>query len=258
MVDCRQSDHSPRTACKPIRWQAALLTIVASGLPPAIAGAQGVQPAEMLPPIGTYNEVYLDNPKVSGNNLVGLRWSSSEKHFDPNSIHVRVTNASAIGLVCVEIISKDGRYTSENTYDLTKSKAVAPGFQSHTRYPDKLTGYSSDDVSVIVSKAPCEAAQIRPIIPAFLNGDRSSRPSNTELRAFVNADPARVSIAIIGPDKSQVASGTCSPAGGGVQIAYSAECSITMPPTLQGQVLLHLSQKERFKTVSTDYPVLLP
>lgn len=243
--------------------RAGLFGAILCGAVPALspmpaADAQSSRSADLLPPIGRFSEVYLENPKVSGNNLVGLRWLSQEHAFDPNSVHVVVANAQAIGRVCVEVVSKDGRYSSENVYDLSRSQTPAPGFKSPTSYKPELTAYATDDVSVIVRKAPCDTGQLTPIIPAFLSSSPTDRPSSSELRAFANADPARVSMTLVDRTGEPIATGRCSPAGSGVKIAYAAQCAIHVPITLGGEFWLRVSQKERFKTVQTDYPIVLP
>ena len=214
--------------------------------------------ANLLQPIGRFAENYVTTPKISGNNLVGLRWLTQDRRFDLDSVHIIVAQPQSIGRVCVEIVSKDGRYTSDNIYDLSRSGTPAPGFDLPTNFKSELTAYSTDDLSVIVRKAPCDTGQLTPIIPAFLGTDPAERPQSSELRAFVNADPARIAMIVIDGVGQTIANGQCGVAGSGVRIAYAAECAIRVPITLKGDYKLRLTQKERFKTVYTDYPIVLP
>lgn len=219
------------------------------------AVAQPIGSDTPIPPMSLpYREVYLANPKVSGNNLVGLRWAGQDGKFKPDDVRVRVSDRRSIGPVCVAISTKDGRYSAENMYDLGAGGTDTPGFKSNTRFSSELAAYTADQVSVEVHKDACDSAQIGTLIPAYLGASGPS--ANAPLLAFVNADPARVEIAIL--DGGKQTPGTCEAAGTGVQIAYSAQCTIAVPPTLHGAVTLQIRQKERFRTVATTYAVLLP
>ena len=56
--------------------------------------------------------------------------------------------------VCVEVMSKDGRYTAENLYNLAASMVPAPRLAAQTKYGDRLRGYLTDDIAVIIAQDP--------------------------------------------------------------------------------------------------------
>ena len=120
-----------------------------------------------------------------------------------------------------------------------------------------MRGYTTDSLAVIVRKAPCDTGRPTPVYPAFLSSDPLDRPRTAELRAFVNADPARVSASVVDGADRLVGTGQCAAAGGGIQIAYATECSIALTPSLQGDYKLRLDEKERFRTASSLYPLSL-
>ena len=84
-------------------------------------------------------------------------------------------------------------------------------------------------------------------------------PSRRELLAFVNGEPDRVGVSLINSNRQSLASAGCQAAGSGVHIAYSAVCTLAVPDAApMAGLRLRLSVKERFKTVPTDYTLLLP
>ena len=215
-----------------------------------------------LEPVGKYAELFLEHPKVSGNLLVGLRWMSPGGSFDPDRVGLSKAGGKGTGLVCVGVMSKDGRYTAENLYDLANSPAPAPLLQSKTEYGKELRGYRVDEIAVIIRAASsCDTADSKVVIPAtVMPADGGQIASGRrELLAFVNADPERVGMSLIDSRGDVSASGSCVAAGAGVHIAYSTVCALTVPDKLASAGLkLRLSIKERFKTVPTDYRLLLP
>ena len=85
-----------------------------------------------------YFERYLDNPKVSGNLLVGVRWARADENtaapgkFDPGNVHLVVPARLPARTACVEVNSKDGRYSAENLYAVPPDVAREPALYAGT------------------------------------------------------------------------------------------------------------------------------
>ena len=79
-----------------------------------------------------------------------------------------------------------------------------------------------------------------------------------ELVVYVNADPERVLPSLQKKGSNNDIPGTCSSAGNGVSISYSAVCRLTPGRRLQsGQYTLRLAIKERFKKVEARFDLLI-
>ena len=218
-----------------------------------------------LRPLTNYAELYVENPEVSGHLLVGLRWggpAEQNARFDPHDVSIHLPSLVKAGKVCVDVVSKDGRYTAQNLYavDATDQRPILDG---EHQFEDKLKQYLANDMAVMVRLAPsCDdndgqdtivPAVVTPLNPRALMFDPG------RLTAYVNADPDKVGFSLIGPaNKMLDATVSCSTPGSGVRIAYSAVCVIEPRTGLPADgVTLRLATRERFKTVSTDFTVIV-
>jgi hypothetical protein len=248
------------------RLLAALVTLA------ALAGPGYAVPdtdsLELADADSVYVERYLDNPKVSGNLLVGLRWASrsgNDAHmpFDPANVRLLPPDTHAPQKACVEIASKDGRYAAQNLYAVPPNVAHAPRLTVKTRYESQLTSYMLDDVAVLIrATIACDSASFGKLIPALPLRRDAPVPANvaTEsgvLLADVNADPDRLALSLA-LDGVVVATGRCTTAAEGVRIAFSAVCSLAPEqPLAAGEYILQLAVRERFKTVAKPFHILI-
>lgn len=225
-------------------------------------GAAAQVEGDLLHPIGKYDELYVGNPKVSGSLLVGLRWGGETPGlFDPQGVAMRVPPALPAEHSCVDIASKDGRYTAENLYGLGPSGRLA-WFSAPTGHADVLHGYKVDDVGVLIRAArSCDDDQSLGIVPAVVTPWRAKPlpPDAQVLVADVNADPAFVSAALVDAKGEELASApACSAPGTDVQIAFSSVCTLRATRKLpQSGVKLLLHVRERFEVTENAYPLLI-
>ncbi len=104
----------------------------------------------------TYVNSYLQNPQVSGNLLVGVRWASAKEksqssaRFDPKNVRLVVPAGLQATSACVDIVSKDGRYMAENLYAIPPDTAREPRLSAPTKYEKVLKEYSIDNVAVMI------------------------------------------------------------------------------------------------------------
>ena len=222
---------------------------------------------------GNYVDFYLQNPKVSGNLLVGVRWARADDtgkslvSFDPENVRLVVPAGLQARSVCVNINSKDGRYTAENLYAVPADVARQPKLFVKTEYGRELRIYSVDQIAVMIRTVQaCDAAEFGDIIPAVLvpRGASASAAISAvpTLIVYVNADPSRVTLTLGRPHVSGgELSSECESADKehkGVSISYDAACPFRPRTRLVGgRYKLQLKIKERFKTVSTDFYLLI-
>lgn len=216
---------------------------------------------------GTFSESYLAHPVVVGNLLVGVRWGGRDGSFDPASVAVPVSPTTAGGTACVDVASKDGRYTAENIYAFDKDTKGEALLAMPTQYKRELAQYPLRNMAVMIRKAsscdPDEAGQIVPAIltPAAGRGavaiESPGSGDDRELIADVNADAGKVALRLSGPRGLDLRA-DCRAADEGVRIAFSTRCRITVPDTIPaGTYALILAVRERFEKVETRFDLLL-
>ncbi len=219
---------------------------------------------DVLPLAGgstTYVDFFLQNPKVSGNLLVGLRWGglneAAPQKFDPENIRMVVPATLNPRSACVDIASKDGRYTAENLYAVPADVTPRPRLWAESRFSKTLVGYPLDNIAVMIRAVDkCDAAQFGTLIPALLlpRGAAAAMPAVPALVAYVNAGPDRVGLDLLAAGKSVNADIKCRGAGNDVQIAYSTICIIQPETRLAaGSYIMRVTVKERFKSVPTEF-----
>jgi hypothetical protein len=210
-----------------------------------------------------YVERFLDNPKVSGNLIVGVRWASADENpaahgnFDARNVHLVIPARLSAKRACVNITSKDGRYSAENLYALPADVVREPKLDADTKYKIQLSeNYSIDSIAVLArTGSSCDTAEFGEIIPAVLvpNGVELSAALSavSTLVVDINADPESVELSL--QKKGGLGlSATCESAGEGVRISYSTICKFYPRIRLEsGEYGITLIIKERFRKVKT-------
>lgn len=238
-----------------------LLGIAALAALPFAIWAQSA--AGVLQLIGTYEEQYLPNPTVSGNLLVGLRWGGPEDgSFNPAAVRVRLPGKLPTAKACVDVVSKDGRYSAENLYGVGVAAGRLARVAAPTSFAKQLEKYPVGDIAVMIRAVDsCTATDFGSVIPAIMAplGAQASSDRGAILTAYVNADPGQVRADVLGPDKSVLAhSGPCKASGEGVRIAYSTTCTVELPRDLPTDGLwLRLTTRERFRSIPTDFRLIV-
>ena len=214
-----------------------------------------------------YFERYLDNPKVSGNLLVGVRWARADENtaapgkFDPGNVHLVVPARLPARTACVEVNSKDGRYSAENLYAVPPDVAREPALYADSKYKDRLK-YNIDNIAVLIrTGSSCAAADSGKIIPAVLvpiGAELSAAISAVPaLVVAINADPESVELTILKNGVPELRA-VCESAGEGVNISYSTVCKFHPNKRLEGgEYGLTLALAERFRTVKTRFNLLV-
>jgi hypothetical protein len=215
-----------------------------------------------------YSELYLENPKVSGNLVVGVRWASSTGvgrpvvRFDPLNVRMIVPAELYGRSACVDVTSKDGRYTAENLYAVPPDPPRQPKLYTRTKYEDVLHGYVLDSVAVMIrAGSDCNVAQSGTIVPAVLvpqGSDMATEMSRVRsLVVQVNADPDRVRLGLYKSDETNLGNAICISAGEGVLISYSTTCTFEPARLSPGSYRLHFEITERFKIVPANFVLLV-
>jgi hypothetical protein len=240
---------------------------IAAGLM-LIASASAQQGDVLTPVSGEFNELYLQNPKVSGSLLVGVLWDAPQGTYDPQKILVSLPSQSNISNICVELASKDGRYTAEGLFDVpkgvTRQKEIGRPLRLKykTKYGAKLREYQVSDIAVLVREAvSCGAINAGRVLPAIVmpsgSANLKASPDSRKLVIYLNADPDRIHIALQ-PLGGIEPKADCKGVGESVHIAYRARCTLVLPEILaQQNYELEIRKTESFKTVPTKFSIWL-
>jgi hypothetical protein len=251
------------------RTRAVLLVAAALSVISGRAGGASEKDTLQLAGDARYVDLYLQNPKVSGNLLVGVRWARADENstspggFDWKNVRLVVPAGLPARSACVDIASKDGRYTAENLYAVPPDIARQPRLNATTKFDSELSHYGIDSIAVLIRTVPtCDAAEFGKIIPAVLvprGADAAAAVSAVPaLAVYVNADPGRVTLSLQNDASGAELDARCERAGEGVSISYSTACTFRPATRLVGgQYKLHLEIKERFRTVPTDFDLLI-
>ena len=251
---------SRRTAARSsqkLRWWSVLAPL-AICISSRTVGAEHAPDVLRLAEPKHYFERYLDNPQVSGNLLVGVRWARADENpdapgkFDPSNVHLILPTRLPARTACVEVNSKDGRYSAENLYAVPPNVGREPALDAKSQFENKLK-YNIDNIAVLIRTGSCAATNSGKVIPAVLV------PTGTEVSAAISAVPALVVAVNADPGSVELTlrkngapelRAVCESAGESVNISYSAVCRFHPDKKLEsGEYDLILSVKERFKTV---------
>lgn len=229
---------------------AALLAVALSG------GANAQQVVDASPDPASFRESYDPVPDTSGGQLLGLRLvggggmvrGSGPIFMQPDESTTRV---------CIEVHTRDGRYSASNPYDLASSPAewVRVGSLS-TQYRDTLDRYDVADVAVrsfVAGEAACDTSGALHL-PA--KGDPAAPTDRFEV--LVNSGGLTVRARLDVADGSAPARGDCGSAGEGARIAFNTVCSFAVGDLPAGEARLTLEFDDGFGSEELRYRVLLP
>ncbi|MCB1800121.1 MAG: hypothetical protein KDI82_00390 [Gammaproteobacteria bacterium] len=130
-------------------------------------------------------ETYREQAPVSGQVVAGIALAG----FGPgsNPVSLVVPQALAGKSVCVRVLSRDGRYWSQNTFDLPRQISTAVVELDYpSEYSEYLGSLTPDQLAIRVEGGECGQEQV--LSPLLAGAPRSSATGEKkELLVFVNA-----------------------------------------------------------------------
>ena len=209
-----------------------------------------------------YVDSFVGNPKVSGNLLVGLRFSEASGNFNPSAVGLYVTPKVGGQSACVDISSRDGRYYAENMYEMPATSGNIMQFDADTAYAAKLSRYDIRDIAVTVRLVnDCNAPDEGKVVPAIMNSISNlptKSPHNLLLVALVNAEPDRLKVALL-RNGAESAVAECKSDPKAVQISFTSSCEFRGTAALApGNYDLLIRVRERFASRDSHFSVQLP
>lgn len=167
-----------------------------------------------------FKESYLEKVTVSGGIRAGFMYASPLKQVDVHQLrlylHRDVEEQDA--MLCVHMVSRDGRYAASWQYDLGVQPAGTIHAELPSKYQDQLTSYDPDALVVLagIAKGDCASQDIR-YIPASWG---ESQPADYFL--YVNSGSTDTVIGIPG----QTQRIPCTRIAADNTIAYDTRCVI--------------------------------
>jgi len=218
--------------------------------------------------IGKYSERFDNRPQVLGNLLVGLSWVRASDDLterpDPNfslpDLAVELPVKFRSRRVCVKITSEDGRYTSQNLYDIPPGSSLAPKVGNHSKYGTTDFAALADEYVAVVGRITkdCQDPGEEAIVPSIDKRIEVSKP--TRLIAFVNSKPEQISVHLMADGKPVESPFRCGDAGADLKsrVAFAAVCQADLPGLITtGTYQLEIDIHERFKTLPNLFTVAL-
>lgn len=217
-------------------------------------GAQQV--VDAAPDVDEFRESYDPVPKTSGGQLIGLRLvggagmvhGSGPVFMQPDETTTRV---------CIEVHTRDGRYSASNPFRLSSAPAEWVRVATlSSEYRDTLDRYDVADVAVRTFVAGEAACDTREALHLPARGDPAAPTDRFEV--LVNSGGLKVRAQLVASGGSAEASGKCGPAGEGARIAFNTVCSFAAGDLPAGEARLTLEFDDGFGSEEVRYRVLLP
>ena len=169
-----------------------------------------------------FRESYTEEVNISGAVRTGVMYATSSKHAMPDSLYIDLGKGSD-QILCVKMISVDGRYGADFEYSLTSNISGLTRFQLPTTFKDVVTGYSAEQIAVLAEIKPaCKSKSIQ-ILPASWGS-----PKPDTLKVFLNSGVDTTYLKLYlqkGGSKKQPCQAVKAERG----TAYDTACSISDP-----------------------------
>jgi hypothetical protein len=183
-----------------------------------------------------FTERYAGNTQVNGQFLSGLAYAgkTSAGAFADLKIGLLRDIAAAPSMLCVRVVTDDGRYWAANMYRANGAFDVPPKVPISTKYAEQLDVYGADSVLMLATLAEdCNEAVGKVYVPGIIGG-KSPEP---KLVAYVNVSQSKVSASLQADDKSLIEKGNCRKPAGGPRVTYSHVCEIAVPGSMKGKTV---------------------
>jgi hypothetical protein len=171
-----------------------------------------------------FQESYNDSVNISGSVRAGVMYMAGAEKVLPDSLFLDLLPESD-KLLCVSMISVDGRYGAEFSHKLSSDLTGLTQFQLPTEMHDVLTRYKPDQVAVLAEIKPACNDKGERIVPAAWG-----RPpaDSSVIKVFLNSGAEKTYLKMYkkenGSDKLK-----CKSVRSETKTAYDTECTINEP-----------------------------
>jgi hypothetical protein len=200
---------------------AALFALLALALP-APATAQPLQPER-------FEESLNPEVKVSGATRGGVLLDALESPESLEAIVVRVPESFATGRICLDLVSRDGRYEASLELSLPAERDNFIEIAYPTRFREELTGSEQPYLAALASlRGDCQGE-----VSAFLPATWGSASEPDRIDVLINAghNDARI---VVPTDSGSRRAFPCRRLEAQPTIAFDRVCTVELAPDLVG------------------------
>jgi len=169
-----------------------------------------------------FREFFTEDVNISGSVRTGVMYQSSSQFVKPDALFIDI-GTKLNQMLCVKMISVDGRYGANFQYEITGKIRGVTRFQLPTQLHEIVTGYTPEQIAVLAEIKPACKGKSKHIVPASWD-----KPENDSINVFLNSGGSTTYLKLYllegGSKKSP-----CQPIKADRGTAYDKECQITDP-----------------------------
>lgn len=167
-----------------------------------------------------FKESFLDKVTVSGGIRAGFMYQSPLEHVDIHGLYVHLQHdvEEQDAMLCVNMVSRDGRYSASWEYALGKQSAGSIAVDLPSKYQEQISGYSPDALVVLagITNKDCTVNEMKYVPTSW------GEMNNSDYLLYVNSGNTDTIIGIPG-QKERI---QCSKIIADSTIAYDTRCVI--------------------------------
>ena len=209
---------------------------------------------QLLNPIteGSDWERWVDPPPVSGGLRVGLMTNTSVDVADPEHVYVSLPESESFSL-CIEISSRDARYSARLEYDIQDVEAGEVKLHIPTEKKSELAEFDGESLVVLASLPvdECNGSVDRYLVSSW---QQSADGESDVIIAFLNSgNPAFIAV---GPDGDIEHEPSCERISG-ERTAFNQRCEIRRS-WIEPDTVVSIRIREAGTRIPFDFPLSVP
>lgn len=200
-------------------------------------------------------ESYLDEAPVSGRVIAGVTLAG---HSSSTVLSLLPPVTAAGGNVCVEVMTRDGRYWSKNTFQLPASISVTPVVLEYpSDHQDFLKQQKSGDLAVLGSARECSETDAGTV---FLSSTGDAGPGEPVVSIFVNSARSDTYLSVTN-DANKRRPARCEIIQEGRRTGYDTICRINLSELAEpaGSLAIKIVRRRYERMLpATEFTLKLP
>jgi hypothetical protein len=196
-----------------------------------------------------FKESFLETVSVSGGIRAGFMYQSSLQHADINQLYVSLQHNvdDQDAMLCVSMVSRDGRYSASWEYPLGKQTAGSIAVTLPSKYQAEISKYSPDALVVLagIAKKNCTSGDVKYVPTSW------GEPVQSDYILYVNSGNTDTIIGIPG-QKERI---QCAKISADSTIAYDTRCVIAKGILDEPKSIFLVRQNFGNKLPNVEFPV---
>ncbi|RRQ22350.1 hypothetical protein [Thiohalobacter thiocyanaticus] len=202
-----------------------------------------------------FNELFQDEAPVSGRVVAGVLVTGSTS---VNALNLMPPPSYAGGSVCIQVMSRDGRYWSENTFTLPERiDATRVALEYPSRHEAFLHGLDFGELAILGTAGECGSGGVDTLL---LSGVQPSEERAPSISIFINSGRADTYISVSNVDEHRRPS-RCRKIEQGRRTGFDTVCRIDLvelTPLHQSLDVRVLRRRYERMLPPTEFTLLLP